>query len=267
MRKPVRVGAVAVTAAAVLWAMTPLSAGADSLIGEPFTGATVSNANLLEGGTKATPPAFIPCLTASTNTAQTPIQGCPSGQPAIPAGGDAVGSGALRLTDNSGGEATFVIDNEARPFTAGLTVDFDMYMYDTSSGSPADGIVFFVADGSASVTQPGAGGGSLGYGTFGVTPGVAGGYVGVGFDEFGNYENSAFDGTGCPVSLPPVGPNQVGIRGPGSGTAGYCLLAASGTLSSSLSNPTATSRTTANTKRHVRILIDPPGSASPKVTV
>ena len=58
---------------------------------------------------------------------------------------------------------------------------------------PADGITFFLVDGAADLTRPGAFGGSLGYAAkydfrhllFG--PGVVGGYLGIGLDVVGNY--------------------------------------------------------------------------------
>ena len=62
-------------------------------------------------------------------------------------------------------------------------------------------------------------------------PGIVGGYLGVGLDVFGNYTNNQFDGSGC-VDPSWAGKNarvanQVTVRGPGSGTTGYCMLASS----------------------------------------
>ena len=68
-------------------------------------------------------------------------------------------------------------------------------------GTGADGIGFFLVDGSTNLTATGANGGSLGYAQKdGSQPGIRGGYIGVGFDSFGNYYNDGeYRGTGCPV--------------------------------------------------------------------
>ena len=56
----------------------------------------------------------------------------------------------------------------------------------------ADGISFFLIDGTATPTKAGGFGGSLGYAQntsppAPTIPGIVGGYLGVGLDEFGNY--------------------------------------------------------------------------------
>src|SRR5208283_390160 len=71
------------------------------LFSEDFRGSQVSSAtqNLL-----TTNGTFTPCLTASTNTNELPIPGCPTSQPGGSTGTlpDAPGTGALRLTSNGG---------------------------------------------------------------------------------------------------------------------------------------------------------------------
>jgi hypothetical protein len=255
-----------------LW---PSNAGAGQLplLTEAFTGSSVTNSHWVAGGTigpLSTTETTLPCLTASTDTSGTPVPGCPGGQTGISSGGDPSGSGVLRLNDTALLEATFAADHEARPFTTGLSIDFDFFQYANPSiiSPPGDGLAFFLADGSVTIATPGAEGGALGYAPTGGISGLPGGYLGIGFDEYGNFEQTLADGTGCTAPAPVALPRpQVGVRGPGTGTAGYCLIGASGVLPGALDSPAATQRTVAGVRRHAHIAVDAPGSASPNVTV
>src|ERR1700694_5662921 len=189
--------AVLAVVVAELW---PGSAGAGQipLISEAFTGASVTNSHWVAGGTLgalSTPETTFPCLTAGTNTSGTPVPGCPTGQTGIPSGGDPAGSGVFRLPDTSLLEATFAVDHEARPFTTGLSIDFDFFQYANPSiiNHAGDGLAFFLADGSATVATPGAEGGALGYAPTEGISGLPGGYLGIGFDEYGNFEQALSD--------------------------------------------------------------------------
>ena len=246
------------------------TAHADPLFSESFTGATTSQSGFNVGSNFPASAAIKQvCLTASTATTQAPVPGCAPGQSSIPAGGDAAGSGALRFTDKGQNQAGFLLSNQQLPLTAGLDVSFDYFAY---NGSGADGLSFFLVDGGTTLTQPGAVGGSLGYAQNDTTPGVAGGYLGVGLDEYGNYTNATQSkGKGCtgqvlPPSSPTLHPNDVGLRGPGNGLTGYCALAY-GAVPGGLAVPGATSRTTAGVEKQVEIRIDPPANANPQVTV
>src|SRR6185312_11451999 len=107
---------------------------------------------------------------------------------------------------------------------AGLQMDFDQAQY---GGSGADGISFFLSDGSRQLTTTGASGAALGYSTSGGQPGVTGGYLGVGLDAWGFFKNSDIEGADCAGTNPydrTRVPNVVSLRGPGDGTSGYCLL-------------------------------------------
>ncbi len=150
------------------------------------------------------------CLTAGNNTGTIPA--CSglsyySGKTLV--GGatgtlpDAVGSGALRLTNgdtsSSGSNGTYqsgaVVSNFTFPSSQGLQVTFTTVTYggNNYNNTGADGISFFLADGSKSATV-GALGGSLGYSCSNVNStydGVQGGYIGLGIDEFGNFANSS----------------------------------------------------------------------------
>jgi len=220
------------------------SRAAEQLFNESFVYPTVTLPGLTVGHSGGGHPFQQVCLTASTNSSQTPIPGCSSGQAAIPAGGDPSGAGALRLTDNEGSVAGFVLYNVPLPLTGGLDVHFDLYSYDTTTAGlgPADGVSFFLVDGSTNLTKPGAAGGSLGYAQQTRVDGVAGGYLGVGLDEWGNFTNDGEGrGAGCPTGSAYAGgvlhKNWVGVRGPGDGTNGYCLLKAVAVNGDSLAHP------------------------------
>lgn len=255
-------------------AVTPAPAGATTLVNETFSHSTPDNPNWLVGGMVGTN-SVSPCLTAGTNTSQSPIPGCPANQPAIPAGGDANGQGALRLTSDTDDNTGFVLYKDALPFTAGLDVTFSFYDYDTvptfvSSG--ADGVSFFLADGSEPLTVPGGFGGSLGYAQttdpFAVN-GILGGYLGVGFDEFGNFGNNT-EGRGSGCNQPDSGfyPNYVTLRGPGTGQTGYCILNRVAVSSlGAVGDPSAKTRTTPGVKRIVHIVVDPPAQANAHILV
>ncbi|WP_316524187.1 DUF7507 domain-containing protein [Kitasatospora brasiliensis] len=155
---------------------------------------------------------------------------------------NAAPDGFLRLTDAGFFRTAAVMYNHALPAGQGLDVTFDQYQYgSTTPASPADGISFFLVDGAASLTHPGAYGGSLGYAqirqadipTNPLQPGVDHGYLGVGLDVYGNFFGDGEErGNGCPQRAPsrspwpPPGPNMVTLRGPGDDVVGYCFLTA-----------------------------------------
>jgi MSHA biogenesis protein MshQ len=139
-------------------------------------------------------------------------------------------NGRLRLTQSVTNQATAASFQRLFPGAQNLvTVEFDHLAY---GGSGADGIAVVFSD--ATITpQPGSYGGPLGYGTrsnAGI-PGFAGGWIGVGLDEFGNY--SWEGGTGGPGGQRR---QSVVVRGSGVGTTGYRYLA--GTCSNGTTNTT-----------------------------
>ncbi len=262
-RTAVRLAGVLITAV-LLSSTGPLPAPGDTLTVESFTGAAVSNpAAWVAGGDGLTFPDWPgkACLSAGTNTSQTPIPGCVN--PAI----DPVGSGVLRLTTLQGNTG-FALFNEALPTSGGLDISFQQAQY---GGSGADGLALFLVDGSTNLTQPGAGGGNLGYspGDGGDT-GVANGLIGVGIDSFGNYSTSGAlpPGTNCtaPVGTPGsagpgFSPNRIAIRGPGNGTTGYCWLGGTGDLGE------LSGANRAGATKTVRVVVDPGTVATRMVTV
>ena len=100
---------------------------------------------------------------------------------------------ALRLTTNSEDRAGTGVYTRSFPTSDGVTVDFRYY---ADEGSGADGISFFLLNASLVDTatfQTGASGGSLGYSgdpEGGRGLGVPGGFIAIGFDEFGNFANT-----------------------------------------------------------------------------
>ncbi|WP_323878855.1 DUF6701 domain-containing protein [Aeromonas caviae] len=157
-------------------------------------------------------------------------------------------NGRLRLTQNTTNQATSATFQRLFPGASNLvTIEFDQYAYKTSGSSGADGMAVVLSD--ATITpQPGAFGGPLGYGFKTGISGFAGGWMGVGIDEYGNYANEG--GSYNPGSRP----QAVSIRGSGasSGTSGYRYLA--GTASNL--SPTVDSGTNGNRPHRYRITID-----------
>jgi len=126
---------------------------------------------------------------------------------------DDVGDGWLRLTSNIDWQAGSAINNTAFSSTEGVNITFE---YATYGGDGADGFTFYLIDGSTASPTTGAPGGALGYSwdRNEMNPGVTNGYVGIGFDEWGNYATATFGS--CDPSCPVRIPNSVTIRGSGS---------------------------------------------------
>lgn len=161
---------------------------------------------------------------------------------------DAAPHGYLRLTDAGHDRSAAVLFNHPLPANEGLDVSFDAWQYgSTTPANPADGISFFLTNGEANLTHPGAFGGSLGHakkqaGAVPTNPfidGVRDGYLGVGLDVLGNYfADTEQRGYSCehrpsPAGPPTLdadyyerGPNMVTVRGPGNGIEGYCYITA-----------------------------------------
>ena len=218
------------TAIAMLVALLPTDVFA---AGSPLESETFAN-NSTAAGQWSLPAgrgnANTACLTAGPVSAATSVPNCASPP-------DASGSGALRLTNNGASQVGAVFYQASLPTTEGLDINLETYQY---NGTGADGIVFALAAADPSNPTPptstGPLGGNLGYAAAATagTPGMPYGYLGIGLDVYGNYQNTPLaGGTGCTIPSPLVAnkayPELVTARGPGNGTVGYCILGTTAT--------------------------------------
>ena len=125
--------------------------------------------------------------------------------------GDAtVTSDKLRLTEAVNNQKGTAIYNRAFSSTSGINVQFDYFM---GNGNGADGLSFFLLDGSVANPTSGGLGGSFGY-IYRLTSevGASKGYLGLAFDLGGFFLNTSelHDGLGAGAQA-----NRISIRGPG----------------------------------------------------
>lgn len=134
--------------------------------------------------------------------------------------------GRLRMTDSSNNVATAASLLRLFPGAGNKIVyEFDHYAY---AGNGADGMAVTLSD-AAITPVPGGYGGSLGYAQRCGISGFAGGWLGLGIDEFGNFRN---DGECRGDGGSPSGRvlDSIAVRGSGSGVSGYLLHGESGAL-------------------------------------
>ncbi|RZI43057.1 hypothetical protein EGT07_09390 [Herbaspirillum sp. HC18] len=170
-----------------------------------------------------------------------------------------VNTGYLRLTDNTTNVATVATLPGTFPALGNLiTVDFKHYAYKGTigGGGPAAGADGIAVTLSNSTVTPiaGAYGGSLGYAQKTNINGFAGGWLGVGIDEYGNY-STALEGRGTGAGTALI-PDSVAARGSGTGSTSsqYPYLAGSGaSLSPGIDDATSTSRAPGHS---YRIMVD-----------
>ena len=193
---------------AAIFSSTWASAAGNIIIQDNFTGAKAN----LDWTSKTGA-----CLTAGNGTGTIPkcaglayysgvtLKGGETGT--LP---DTVGNGALRFTNNTNNQTGAIVSNFTFPSSSGLAVTFATVSY---AGTGADGISFFLMDGSKPAGV-GAEGGSLAYScsnTNNVYDGLIGAYLGLGMDEYGNFLNksdNASTGYGFQAG-------RVGLRGAG----------------------------------------------------
>ncbi|MFM5366180.1 DUF6701 domain-containing protein [Aeromonas veronii] len=164
----------------------------------------------------------------------------------------AIVNGRLGMTQASPKQSTSATYQRLFPAANNLvTIEFDHYAH---GGNGADGMAVVLSD--ARVTpQPGAFGGPLGYGFKPEANGFAGGWLGVGIDEYGN-----FSGEGGATNKGRRKQSVV-VRGSGSGTSGYNYL--KGTCKDGADNangnclsPTVDSGSDSNRPHRYRLTID-----------
>lgn len=133
----------------------------------------------------------------------------------------------LRFTENTGNQSTASTMQFQFPAANNkVTIEFDHFAWAPDGGNGADGVALTLSD--ASVTpQPGGFGGSLGYAQRTGIPGFAGGWLGIGLDEWGNFP-AATEGR---VGGSGFAKQNVTIRGSGSGSGGYAFLQGTGVIS------------------------------------
>ncbi|MEG5178963.1 DUF4347 domain-containing protein, partial [Microcoleus sp. A2-D5] len=181
---------------------------------------------------------------------------------------DPAGGGALRLTSNANNQSAYVLYNNPISATGGLRVTFDLFSYNKGTSTEgADGLSFFLINGTATPTKAGGFGGSLGYASNNsLTPalnseGISGGYLGIGLDEFGNFSEEQplppARATFGRVGGPGITKDSIGIRGSESRTYSFITNAS---VPIGIDNENATNRTDPNTKRSVQITLLPPTS-------
>jgi MSHA biogenesis protein MshQ len=153
--------------------------------------------------------------------------------------------GRLRLTDNTMRVATVsTLLNQFPGANNRIEIEFDYYAY---AGNGADGIAVNFSDASISPAA-GASGGSLGYAQKTGINGFAGGWLGIGIDEYGNFSNSGEGRLGGGSRIP----DSISLRGSGSGTSGYPFLTGTNGLSPGIDQ----GGSTANPGHRYKIIID-----------
>jgi len=158
----------------------------------------------------------------------------------------------LRMTEAVGNQATAATYQRTFPGADNLIqVEFDYYAY---GGSGADGLAVVFSD--ASVTpQAGGYGGSLGYAQEpDGSGGFAGGWLGIGLDEYGNFANNNEGRQGGDGFTP----DAVTIRG---AAPSYAYIADSGELQNGIDSNND------NNPYRYRITIDSRNNQTPELTV
>ena len=131
-------------------------------------------------------------------------------------GVDQNGAGYLRLTDALKNQKGYLYVKQAFPTTLGVVADFEYKAWrdvDDSTYHGADGFTIFLFDGNTTEEQfkLGGYGGSLGYAPLLSQKGLVGGYLGIGFDAYGNYITPNESRIG---GIDTISPNSVVLRGP-----------------------------------------------------
>lgn len=195
---------------------------------------------------------------------------------------DPVNNGWLRLTKDLNYQKGYAYVNNSFPADLGIFIEFEYKTWrsKTDSYNGGDGFSVFLFNGATQPFSIGAYGGSLGYAQLvsGSTnlPGLSGAYLGIGFDEYGNFANASEGKNGGTSGL---SPNSIVLRGaqnPPTPSLPYRYLthkqlqtnSASNTNSIDWNTVTATRPTDATFYRRIKISIEPIGTiAVPKYKI
>lgn len=222
-----------------------MAAAYEQLTDDGFTGVrTASGANgTYIGQSLAITPAGAPvCFTDQFNRANLGADWVTSNSKGgfNPTINTTAGNRRLQLTQNANDQATLAVLQRLFPAAGNnVVVRYRQYAYPNGGGAGgADGIVTIFSDANVAPVAGGSGG-SMGYAQYSSpanTPGFAGGWLGVGIDEYGNFSNpteNRYRGPGLTT-------NSVSIRGPSNSfysqtpanqyASGYPYLAGTGSL-------------------------------------
>lgn len=183
---------------------------------------------------------------------------------------DPVNEGWLRLTNDNTQQRGYAYIDTPFPATLGVYIDFEYKTWRTKSDSHngADGIAVFLFD-ATSPFRIGAWGGALGYANMFHdnvhTPGLGGGYMGIGLDEYGNFANASEGKNGGTSGL---APNSIVLRGPENHSSPYRYIASKQMQPNRLLNENSVDYNTVGDRRptdnefyrRVKIYIEPIGT-------
>lgn len=186
---------------------------------------------------------------------------------------DPEGAGWLRLTPDENNKAGYAYIDRSFPSTMGMMMEFEYKTWNNVNNNSADGFTIFLFDADTPTFLVGASGGSLGYAPStdpAAAPGhgLAGAYIGIAFDEYGNFvtNNEGRDG---PVTSRQA--NSVVLRGPANHDTVYRYLDHIQLTGSNLiayGSRTSTRPTDSQFYRRVKISIIPTGTETePKYNI
>ncbi|MGC4746828.1 putative Ig domain-containing protein [Micromonospora sp. DT201] len=235
VRRRTAFGLVATLLATLIAVLNPVAAEAAGtvLFNQPFHNNTPDGLGpiVLPALPASSTTSNFACLSASGNVSTGALHSCATQT-------DAPGSGKLRLTDATINRTGGLFGATSVPTASGLDMTFNLYQYGNTGGADGMTLVLAAVDPAnpAAPATIGQSGGGLGYTGTRTLPGLANGYLGIGFDVFGNYSTTTYQGSGCTdpafITASRI-PGQVLVRGPGRGTVGYCGLNSTATNGSS----------------------------------
>jgi MSHA biogenesis protein MshQ len=173
--------------------------------------------------------------------------------------------GRLNITQDLNNQSTAATLFRLFPSSGNkIVVEFDYYAYGDLTGG-ADGLALVFSDATI-VPLPGGYGGSLGYAPKNSIEGFAGGWMGIGLDEYGNFLN--FNDGAKSGGFPNLVRETITIRGSGTGTSGYNYITSNGQIPSTLTLPSSLSPPISTASGHrYRVTVDHQNGTNAYVTV